>query len=937
MIGSQWQKWDLHVHTPDSFINNFTFENESERKKYHNKIWEKYIDKLEAIKDFSVIGITDYFSLSGYKKILGYRQAGRLKNFKLILPNIEFRLDVLAGKDSKRLNYHVIFSEELEPSIIEREFLRELHIKAPNSENRILSLESIEDIGKKIKQQHAEFQQKSDIIAGFDVITVNLQEIQKILNEKKSIFSGKYILVLSAPIWDEISWDGQGHLERKAPFINSHALFSSQKTTIDFCLGKKHVDPEQFLDEFGSFKPCIHGSDAHSFDKLCKPDEDRYCWIKAMPIFDGLKQIIYEPKERVKIQKDNPESYKNVYSLTSVEFFDSDITEGLTIIPQIINFNKNFVAITGGKGSGKTAILDLIANCYVDRCQRIGDDKDTGEDKNSFVQRIQGETEKLGVKIKFIEESIEPFSKTILEPIYIEKSPITYLPQGKIEEISGDRMKLNEKIEEIVFNNEKVKREGYKERFLEIKEKTKAISRQLYEYNIKISKLESETTKEILASLNSEKQKANGKLTDIKNQIQKIEENLEEGIQDKITTLKKEIKSTKTEWMQCSEIIKDIEIIKGGIHNFAISSNKTIENINKNVSDLEIDLQIPIIDVNEQIIALDTITAFLTIRKTKLDQEHSAKEKSLHELSGEEKTHTKLIKDAETVEAEIKKIEKSLNILDSKKVEITQFEQERITEFENLLTAFLEWEKYYNEVIDAFSLGKSEILGDIQFKSKILFDYENFSSFADDIFHKKKVSQEFIDINVKHLNQQLDHYFRGKNSFENVEMALKTFFDLRESIKKTRSKKEFYDWLFGNYFTLNTEIEFRGTSIDKLSMGQKGTVLLKLFLAEGDYPIILDQPEENLDNKFIYDELVGAMRNAKLNRQVLIATNNANLVVNTDAEQIIIAEFTDGKIAYKSGAIESSDIREEIMPLLEGGQEAFKKREQKYGILGYQV
>jgi predicted ATPase len=228
-------------------------------------------------------------------------------------------------------------------------------------------------------------------------------------------------------------------------------------------------------------------------------------------------------------------------------------------------------------------------------------------------------------------------------------------------------------------------------------------------------------------------------------------------------------------------------------------------------------------------------------------------------------------------------------------------------------------------------------LGDIQFKSKIIFDHEKFSAFAEDLFHRKKVSQEIIDTQVKNLNQLLDLYFKGKIPFENVKKGYDAFFDLRNSIKKTRSNKEFYDWLFGNYFSLNTEIEFKGTSIDKLSMGQKGTVLLKLFLAEGDYPIILDQPEENLDNKFIYYELVGAMRNAKLNRQVLIATNNANLVVNTDAEQIIIAEYIDGKISYKSGAIESSEIREEIMRLLEGGQEAFKKREQKYGILGYQV
>jgi energy-coupling factor transporter ATP-binding protein EcfA2 len=937
MTGSQWQKWDLHVHTPDSFVNHFSFDNDTEKRKYHERIWEKYIDKLETINDINVIGITDYFSLSGYKKILEYRNKGRLKNFQLIIPNIEFRLDILAGKENRRLNYHVIFSEDLRTDIIEREFLQEIHIKAPNSEKRTLSLESISDIGRQLKQQHTEFQNKSDIIAGFDAITVNLKEIQKILNEKKSIFAGKYLLILSAPIWNEISCDGQGHIERKYPFVDSHAVFSSQKTTIEFCLGKKHVDRDQFLKEFGSFKPCIHGSDAHSFDKLCKPDDDRYCWIKAIPTFDGLKQIIFEPEDRVRIQKDNPENYKNVYSLNSVEFYDSFITDAISIVPQAIHFNKNFVAITGGKGSGKTAILDLIANCYVDRCQRFGDDKDDGEDKNSFVQRIQGETDKLGVKIKFIEESIEPFSKRILDPIFIEKSPITYLPQGKIEEISGDRTKLNEKIEEIVFNNEKVKREGYKERFVEIKENTKAISRQLNEYNTKISKLEVETSKEIFTKLNSDKQIADGKLTDLKNQIQKIEANLEEGIQDKISSLKKEIKRTKAENAKCLDIINEINLLKGGIQNFVILSNSAIDNINKKVNEFDIDFQIPEIDVNNQIVVLDSITTALNERKSKSIQEYGEREKSLLELSGEEKTHTKLIKETEIIEGEIKKIEELFKGLEIKKDTIVQFEERRIDEFEKLLAAFLEWEMYYNEVIEAFSLGKSEILGDIQFKSRILFDEVKFTTLANDLFNKKRISVEIIETYYLRFNKVLDDYFKGRNTFDNVKKALGDYLNIKDQIKKTRSKKEFYDWLFGNYFSLNTEIEFRGTSIDKLSMGQKGTVLLKLFLAEGDYPIILDQPEENLDNKFIYNELVGAMRKAKTNRQVLIATNNANLVVNTDAEQIVISEFIDGKITYKTGALESPDIRQEIMPLLEGGPEAFKKREQKYGILGYNI
>ncbi|MCD6171045.1 MAG: hypothetical protein J7J36_01300, partial [Thermoplasmata archaeon] len=175
-----------------------------------------------------------------------------------------------------------------------------------------------------------------------------------------------------------------------------------------------------------------------------------------------------------------------------------------------------------------------------------------------------------------------------------------------------------------------------------------------------------------------------------------------------------------------------------------------------------------------------------------------------------------------------------------------------------------------------------------------------------------------------------------ENTLEKLVGSLEEFiqkiFENKELLKKTRTSYDFYKWTFGDYFSLSTEIFFKGISLDKLSMGQKGTVLLKLFLAEGDYPLIVDQPEESLDNKFIYDELVNAFREAKKKRQVLIATNNANLVVNTDAEQIIIAEFENNKIRYKLGTIEDLKLREDIMPILEGDKEAFRRREEKYGI-----
>ncbi len=149
-------------------------------------------------------------------------------------------------------------------------------------------------------------------------------------------------------------------------------------------------------------------------------------------------------------------------------------------------------------------------------------------------------------------------------------------------------------------------------------------------------------------------------------------------------------------------------------------------------------------------------------------------------------------------------------------------------------------------------------------------------------------------------------------------------------LKKARTSSDIYNWLFNDYFVLNTDIYFNDKYMENLSMRQKGTVLLKIFLAEGDYPLFIDQPEENLDNKFVYEPLVNAFREAKKKRQIIIATHNANLVVNTDAEQVIVADYLDKEISYRSGSIEDPMIRDDITALLEGGEEAFRKREMRY-------
>ena len=94
----------------------------------------------------------------------------------------------------------------------------------------------------------------------------------------------------------------------------------------------------------------------------------------------------------------------------------------------------------------------------------------------------------------------------------------------------------------------------------------------------------------------------------------------------------------------------------------------------------------------------------------------------------------------------------------------------------------------------------------------------------------------------------------------------------------------------------------------------------------------MDQPEDNLDNHFIMHQLVPLIRKIKKSRQIILSTHNANLVVNADAEQIIVANLDQNNDkGYISGSIENPSINKKIKEILEGGEAAFKNRERKYG------
>ena len=123
--------------------------------------------------------------------------------------------------------------------------------------------------------------------------------------------------------------------------------------------------------------------------------------------------------------------------------------------------------------------------------------------------------------------------------------------------------------------------------------------------------------------------------------------------------------------------------------------------------------------------------------------------------------------------------------------------------------------------------------------------------------------------------------------------------------------------------------------IVQASAGQRAAAILAFLLAHGDEPLVLDQPEDDLDNHLIYDLVVRQIRRNKLRRQIVVVTHNPNIVVNGDAEMLHALDFRGGQcVVAQSGSLQEEAMREEVCRIMEGGREAFERRYRRLGTAG---
>lgn len=698
--GSEWRKWDLHVHSPQSILNNHF-----PKLADGSPDWEQYLQKLES-SNISVLGVTDYFTIEGYKALKQFKDDGRLANIHRILPNIEFRLkNIVSSKDGKserRLNLHIIFSDEVSITDIEEHFLHDLPFffqgdPQAQAETRKLKPSNLELLGKKLRAEHEPFRDMgNDLEIGAMQAVVDLDEIMEILT-KDTRFTGKYLVALAAAEWDDINWNTQAHNVRKGLLQQSDLVLASNPQTHSWCLGEPPYKDgvEHFIKEFKTLKPCIHGSDAHKVNEIGKPCalrsegthdcvansdlcEMRYCWIKADPTFEGLKQLLYEPKDRVVIQESNPSPLISNSAITAAEVGEAEINDELSIDNVSLELNSGLVAVVGGKGAGKTALVDLIAHCYSDRSNAA--------DRNSFVRRISEYDSPVQIRLGFRDG--DTFEKELHDNQFFEESQLIYIAQGELESYIGESADLSKHITELILNSPQIENSSLSHAFELAIQASDSSIRSLAKNNTSIELLEGKTTPKVGSEIEHEKNKVKIDLEDILKRVKEFEstqskENIEAA--QKRQAKFGELKSRKDELTKLEKsLVSTIEVIDRSVEEVNTLVDRT-NGLMKTTGLGETFVQISYQDRAK----LDTVLASVKSDIKTLVPQIETEQKAVESLERGVKDHAKLLERQQALLDEQKAVDEKQEKFDSTTQRLTKLKTEQQDALKRLFETFL--------------------------------------------------------------------------------------------------------------------------------------------------------------------------------------------------------------------------------------------------------
>ena len=1004
-IGSVWRNWDLHVHTPASLVQQYRSPNP----------WDDFFGDLRNLPDGYVLGINDYLYVDGYERVLEEYTAGGLPNIAAVFPVIELRLSNFVGTDGhlNRINAHVVFCNTIEPETIRGQFVNGLSAQYKLDPTHDLDLDwrgqptrqGLREFGNLIRESLHENQKQNlpgdNELLGFHNLVISFDDIRSQLDN--TIFHDKALLAIGKTEWADMKWNQQSVATKKDIINSASLIFTAAADLASYHKGRN------MLTTAGVNNRLIDCSDAHTFSTSSEKDRLGNCmtWINADPTFEGLRHAVTEFDDRIfvghrppKIDAIHLRPDQHMSSVTIRRRAEhKDV--GHKYFDISLPLNPGFVAVVGNKGTGKSALLDVVGLTSGSR----NESHFTFLNKERFRHPINNPAKNYKATLGWLSGST---SSRELDSSISEDDPerCTYLPQQLIDTICstdpGDdsTKRFDTELGKVLFAHvPKSDRLGSSDlgsligiRTTEFERRLRLLRGELALLNSVIVDQEKrsrpERRRQLEAQLKLQHQQLSAHiagrppdpqqppavaedpaLAAVSQELEKLREKRREVDTERIN-LEKQLLELGELSEIASQLLNSLETLERQLDEFDRTNRPRAERLR-----LDLD-QIVTRRLNST--TLESKSERLNVERSRVKQMiEGSDEKSIpsrlgcldreisdldNQLRVPFREYTESVKAMQAWkttrqrlgigsvdEPGVQILESQLKELDDIPNTLLQLRNERSIkvreihrELSNIVRVYMD---LYQPALDFIRTHPVATRAHVEFG--VGLQERHLDTLFWDIYNRR-ISGSFQGIES---GSELLSDFIEKTDFDDEEAVVRFVEELDEAIhqdvrgarrgrvdpfraiRKGYALNDLYDRVFGlEYLGPVYSLEYSGTPIDRLSPGQKGTLLLMFYLLvdRSRHPILLDQPDENLDNQTIKELLVPAIKEAKQRRQIVIVTHNPNVAVVADADQIIVARFDGSRFRYESGSIERLPINKKIVDVLEGTLPAFKNRSAKY-------
>ncbi len=682
--------------------------------------------------------------------------------------------------------------------------------------------------------------------------------------------------------------------------------------------------------------PCVIGSDAHYLKDIGGKEYITRIKMTA-PGFSGLSRAFEDPETRIRFQ--DPQGI-GIKTILGIKF------DGGFLDQQVISFTSNLNCLIGGRGTGKSSCIEAIRYLFETQIpgerkrdiERLRDSVLSGctaqiiyEDQHGekyVLQRTYGDP---ATRVM----TMDGFENTDINLQMSHNFRLSFYGWSEIEDIAQDSSQQLNLIDSFIDEIDRIKREeqtaiGYLQaNAREIKNAMEEVDREANKVG-NLSELEQE-----LKKIGEEQREEELNKEKIDNETELLND-----LKDKIEGLYDVIKDVDLE----EEIKRISELITNAITGEKILFAVEFQEISRTLTD-SITEDSPLMIARQNLLSeISKIMEKIEKKKATLKEKHDPIDAAFSRLLEEiEQSEAKQIAQRrERLRKEIrirKKAQKNKEAAEKTLKELRDDRSQLINKLKEVRTdLYTIRQRYVSEIAAKLPKGKANV----EVTLDVLEQGER-KKFIE-MLNKKLVGLSKHWREGKYPSRIADYYtpiefaaaIRAVDieSFINAGFEQDEGFDLISHLHdKSEDIMEIETCECTDLPKIYFDVQGVKKPIEDLSPGQRCTALLPIILLETDRPLIIDQPEDNLDNQFIFDLVVNTMRSLKECRQIIVATHNPNIPVSGDAENILVfkPDGSKGKLE-RNGSIDYAPIIEDVKTIMEGGEAAFVVRAKKYNL-----